>query len=96
MGHETGEARTFYAQLGERARVGMEASGCTAWFERLLAEVGHELWVGDPAEIRARAVRWQKTDGRDAEQLLKHLQKLVGMRTSVKNQLHYLAMSQGV
>jgi len=119
--HETGEARVFYAQLGERAQVGIEATGCTAWFERLLAELGHELWVGDPAEIRARAVRRQKTDSRDAEhlldllltnrfprlwipspeerdcrQLLKHRQKLVGMRTSVKNQLHYLAMSQGV
>lgn len=121
LGHENGEARAFYAQLGERARVGIEATGCTAWFERLLAELGHELWVGDPAEIRARAVRRQKTDSRDAEhllellltdrfpriwipspeerdfrQLLKHRQKLVGMRTSVKNQLHYLAMSQGV
>jgi len=121
LAHETGEARGFYAKLGERARVGIEATGCTLWFERLLAELGHELWVGDPAEIRARAVRRQKTDSRDAEhllgllltsrfpriwipspeerdfrQLLKHRQKLVGMRTSVKNQLHYLAMSQGV
>jgi transposase len=119
--HANGEARAFYTQLGERALVGIEASGCTAWFERLLAEWGHELWVGDPAEIRARAVRRQKTDSRDAEhlldllltnrfpriwipspeerdgrQLLKHRQKLVGMRTAVKNQLHYLAMSQGV
>jgi transposase len=119
--HEKEEARVFYAQLGERAQVGIEATGCTAWFERMLAEWGHELWVGDPAEIRARAVRRQKTDSRDAvhlldllltnrfpriwipspeerdfRQLLKHRQKLVGMRTSVKNQLHYLAMSQGV
>jgi transposase len=86
-----------------------------------LAELGHELWVGDPAEIRARAVRRQKTDTRDAEhlldllytnrfpriwvprpeerdtrQLLKHRDKLVRMQTSVKNQLHFLAMSQGV
>ena len=119
--HEKGEARAFYAGLGEPARVGIEATGCTQWFERMLAELGHELWVGDPAEIRARAVRRQKTDSRDAEhlldlllanrfprlwvptpedrdarQLLKHRQKLVGLRTSVKNQLHYLAMSQGV
>ncbi len=119
--HEKGEARAFYAGLPERARVGIEATGCTQWFERLLAEWGHELWVGDPAEIRARAVRRQKTDSRDAEhlldllltnrfpriwvpspaerdlrQLLKHRDKLVRMRTSVKNQLHYLAMSQGV
>ncbi len=119
--HENGEARAFYAGLPERARVGIEATGCTQWFERLLAEGGHELWVGDPAEIRARAVRRQKTDSRDAEhlldllltnrfprlwvpsaeerdvrQLLKHRDKLVRMRTSLKNQLHYLAMSQGV
>ncbi len=119
--HENGEARAFYASLPEQARVGIEATGCTPWFERLLAEWGHELWVGDPAEIRARAVRRQKTDRRDAEhlldlllakrfprlwvpspeerdvrQLLKHRDKLVRMRTSLKNQLHYLAMSQGV
>src|SRR5712691_10906768 len=68
--HENGEARAFYASLAERARVGIEATGCTQWFERMLAELGHELWVGDPAEIRARAVRRQKTDRRDAEHLL--------------------------
>ena len=119
--HENGEARAFYASLAKPALVGIEATGCTQWFERMLAELGHELWVGDPAEIRARAVRRQKTDTRDAEhmldllasnrfpriwipslqerdarQLLKHRDKLVRMRTSVKNQLHYLAMSQGV
>ena len=119
--HANGEARKFYAELGERARVGIEATGCTQWFERLLAELGHELWVGHPGEIRARAVRRQKTDTRDAEhildllladrfprlwvpsveerdvrQMLRHRDKLVQMRTSVKNQLHYLAMSQGV
>jgi len=69
LGHENGEARAFYAHLGERALVGIEATGCTAWFERLLAELGHELWVGDPAEIRARAVRRQKTDSRVAQSL---------------------------
>lgn len=60
--HENEEARRFYASLPERALVGIEATGCTQWFERLLAQGGHELWVGDPAEIRARAVRRQKTD----------------------------------
>ncbi len=24
------------------------------WFERLLAELGFELWIGDPAEIKAK------------------------------------------
>jgi len=119
--HENCEARKFYAGLGQKARVGIEATGYTQWFERLMAELGHELWVGHPAEIRARAVRRQKTDTRDAEhlldlllshrfpriwipsveerdarQMLKHRDQLVRMRTSVKNQLHYLAMSQGV
>jgi O-methyltransferase involved in polyketide biosynthesis len=68
--HENGEARAFYASLAKPAWAGIEATGCTQWFERRRAELGHELWVGDPAEIRARAVRRQKTDTRDAEHLL--------------------------
>ena len=44
----------------------MEAIGNALWFERLLAERGHELWVGDAARIRASAVRPKKTDARDA------------------------------
>ena len=43
------------------------------WFERLLAELGHELWLGDAAQVRASVVRRQKTDRRDAAQLLKLL-----------------------
>ena len=119
--HEDGEAKAFYAGLGKPALIGIEATGYTQWFERLVADLGHQLWVGDAAEIRARAVRRQKTDTRDAEhlldllinqrfprlwiptpeerdyrQLLKHRDKLVKMQTSVRNQLHFLAMSQGV
>jgi transposase len=52
-------------------RVGMEATGHARWFERLLAELGFELWIGDPAEIKTRRVRKQKTDRKDAEFLLK-------------------------
>jgi hypothetical protein len=29
---------------------GMEASGYSRWFECLLAELGFEVWIGDPAE----------------------------------------------
>src|SRR5438046_8417348 len=68
--HEDGEAKDFYAKLAQPSLIGIEATGYTQWFERMLAELGHELWVGDPAEIRARAVRRQKTDTRDAEHLL--------------------------
>ncbi len=46
LGHEKGEARAFYASRAEGARVGIEATGCTQWFERLLAELGHQLWGG--------------------------------------------------
>ena len=44
----------------------MEATGHSRWFERLLAELGFELWIGDPAEIKAKRVRKQKTDRVDA------------------------------
>jgi len=119
--HESGEARAFYASLSSPVRVGIEATGHTRWFERMLAELGHELWIGDAAEIRASMVRKQKTDARDAahvldllfserfpriwrptlaerdlRQLVWHRQKLVWMRNAVGNQLHALAMGEGV
>jgi transposase len=119
--HESGEARAFYAGFAGPVRVGIEATGHTRWFERMLAELGHELWIGDAAEIRASMVRKQKTDARDAAHLLElllsgrfprlwrptmaerdlrqlvwHRQKLVWMRIAVGNQLHTLAMGEGV
>ena len=68
------EAEQFYRDLmqkGVRVRVGMEATGHSRWFERLLAELEFELWIGDPAQIRAKQVRKQKNDRRDAAHLLK-------------------------
>ena len=122
LGHEQGEARRFYEALrGQPVRVGMEAMGNSQWFEQMLTELGHELWLGDAAEIRRLVVRQQKTDKRDAQhiltllcdgrfpriwvpsvemrdvrQLLRHRQKLVEMRSQVKNQLQHLALNQGV
>jgi len=64
--HENGEAQAFYVGLPKPARVGMEATGYAQWFERMLAEQGHELWIGHASEIRAGVVRKQKTDARDA------------------------------
>ncbi len=52
------EAEKFYRDLaaqGMKVRVGMEASGHARWFERLLAELNFELWIGDAAEIRSEA-----------------------------------------
>jgi transposase len=119
--HEKGEARRFYESLAGPVRVGMEAVGNAQWFERLLAELGHEFWVGDAAQIRRLVVRAQKTDRRDAShilqllldgrfprlwvpspemrdlrQLLRHRQKLVEIRSQVKNQLQHLALNQGI
>jgi transposase len=72
------EAEKFYRDLaaqGMKVRVGMEASGHACWFERLLAELHFELWVGDAAEIRTRRVRKQKTDRQDAQLILKLMLK---------------------
>src|SRR5262245_66423887 len=66
LDHNNGEAKKFYAELKKPVRVGMEATGYAQWFERMLATLGYELWIGDAAEIRAAMVRKQKTDARDA------------------------------
>ena len=74
LNHDDGEAEKFYRDLKQRGisvRVGMEATGYSRWFERLLAELGFEVWIGDPAEIRTRRAKKQKTDRKDAELLLK-------------------------
>jgi transposase len=121
LDHQSGEADAFYRNLQVPVRVGIEATGPLHWFERLLAELGHQLWIGDAAKIRASEVRKQKTDERDARlildlllakrfpkiwvptpaerdlrQLLWHRHKLVCLRTMLGNQLHALAMSQGL
>ena len=68
-----GEAEQFYRSLSSPALVGLEACGNTQWFEDMLEGLGHEVWIGDAAEIRASYVRKQKTDKRDAAHILKLL-----------------------
>jgi transposase len=70
LDHESGEAKRFYEGLKEPALVGMESTGYAIWFAEMLAELGHELVVGDAAKIRAQESRKQKHDRRDAEHLL--------------------------
>jgi transposase len=60
-------------QVPAPALIGMEATGNSHWLVDLLADLGHELWVGDAAQIRASYVRQQKTDKRDATRILKLL-----------------------
>jgi transposase len=71
--NSNGEAEQFYRSLLPPALVGLEACGNTQWFEDLLERLGHEVWIGDAAEIRASYVRKQKTDKRDAAHILKLL-----------------------
>jgi len=74
LNHSDGEAERFYRDLKQRGisvRVGMEATGYSRWFERLLAELGFELWIGNAAEIKTKRVRKQKTDRNDARLLLR-------------------------
>src|SRR5260370_35209615 len=74
--HNDGEAEKFYRDLklrGVSVRVGLEATGYARWFERLLAKLGIEVWIGDAAEIKTKRVRKQKTDCQDAQLLLKLL-----------------------
>jgi transposase len=63
------EVRAFYEQFAGHVIVGLEASGYSPWFEAMIEELKHELWLGDATEIRRRA-RWRhKDDRRDAEHI---------------------------
>ena len=115
------ELRAFYSQFSGPVVVGLEASGYSPWFEQLLEELGHEVWLGDAVEIRRRARRRQKNDRRDAElildlmlhdefprihrptlmsreilRMLRYRQKLVKIRTIIKNSLQALSIQSGL
>jgi transposase len=55
--------------------VGLEATGYSRWFERLLAELGFEVSIGDPAVIKTKRVKKQKSDREDARLLLRLLRE---------------------
>jgi len=62
--------RNFYSQFKGEVIVGFEAGGYSQWFEEMLEQLGHEIWVGDAAEIRRLARRKQKNDKKDANLIL--------------------------
>jgi transposase len=68
-----GEAERFYRRLPAPSLIGIEACGNSHWFLDLLQQLGHEVWMGDAAQIRASYVSKQKTDRRDAAHILKLL-----------------------
>lgn len=68
--HQTDDLQRFYAGLNGDVIIGLEASGYSPWFEQMLEGLGHQVWIGDAAEIRRLAKRRQKNDHRDAELIL--------------------------
>jgi transposase len=71
--HGSGEAEKFYRGLAGPVLIGMESTGNCQWFVEKVRALGHELWIGDAAKIRAAEVRQQKHDRRDAALILKLL-----------------------
>jgi transposase len=69
--HAEGDAQRFYKKLAVPVLIGMEATGNSQWFIEWVEDLGHEIWIGDAAQIRASYVRKQKTDKRDAAHILK-------------------------
>ncbi len=75
LDHVPGAVEQFYRQFPAPARIGMESTGNCQWFVELLARLGHEVWIGDAAKIRASDVRQQKHDKRDARLLMQLLKE---------------------
>ena len=71
--HAPGEAERFYRRFAAPALIGMESTGNCQWFVEMAVGLGHEVWIGDAAKIRASEVRQQKHDRRDAALLLQLL-----------------------
>lgn len=73
--HNLVKVREFYAGLSEPAIIGIEASAKMSWFESMVFETGHKLFVGNPVLIRKRATSRHKNDRRDAELILELLMR---------------------
>jgi transposase len=71
--HQNDDIRAFYQGFSGEVVIGLESGGYSQWFEELLEELGHQVWIGDATEIRRLAKRRQKNDRRDAEHILELL-----------------------
>ena len=75
LDHRKDDVREFYSKFTGEVIVGLEAGGYSSWFETMLEELGHTVWMGHAAEIRRRANWRQKNDRRDAELILEIMLK---------------------
>ena len=46
------EVLAFYAQFDGRVIVGFESSGYSSWFETMLEQLGHEVWIARQLLVR--------------------------------------------
>ena len=51
--HEGSAVEEFYAALPRPVTVGIESTGYAIWFHALMHRLGHTVFVGDAAKIRA-------------------------------------------
>jgi transposase len=70
LAHDIEKVREYYSSIGRPAVIGIEASSRAGWFERIVAEAGHKLLVGNPVSIRKTALSRHKNDRIDAEHML--------------------------
>src|SRR5258708_10568702 len=83
LGHELWIGHASEIRAGVVRKQKTDARDALHLLHLLLEKRFPRIWIPSPAE-------------RDTRQLLRHRHKLVCFRVSVKNQLHALAMSQGV
>jgi len=62
-------------------RVGLEATGYSRCLERLLAELGFEVWIGDPVVTKTKQIKKHKTDREDPRMLLRLMRENIFPRT---------------
>lgn len=88
--HNLSEVFKFYQSFSPSI-VGIEASSRAVWFEQLLEQTNHQLLVGNPTLIRARARSRHKSDARDAQLILDLLVKdefpAIWRRSQASNQV---------
>jgi transposase len=88
--HNLSEVLKFYQSVSPSI-IGIEASSRAVWFEQLLSETNHQLLIGNPALIRAKARSRHKSDNRDAQLILDLLVKdefpAIWRRSSASNQV---------
>jgi transposase len=68
--HEGDNVRSFYSRPTGEVIVGIEASGYSTCFIKLLEGFGHQVLINDAAEVRRLAKRRQKNDRWDAGLIL--------------------------